>query len=82
DLPLSPVVTLMRMVPSAASGFISTACFSVASAREAGSAAAPVAEKGLLSARVVASTVDALKLDHDPEFAGASANALGVALDL
>ncbi|MBY5741469.1 succinoglycan biosynthesis protein exop [Rhizobium leguminosarum] len=40
------------------------------------------AAKGLLSARVVASTVAALKLDHDPEFAGASANALGVALDL
>ncbi|TBZ80315.1 succinoglycan biosynthesis protein exop [Rhizobium leguminosarum] len=40
------------------------------------------AAKGLLSARMVASTVAALKLDHDPEFAGASANALGVALDL
>ncbi|MBA9031368.1 succinoglycan biosynthesis protein exop [Rhizobium leguminosarum] len=40
------------------------------------------AAKGLLSARAVASTVAALKLDHDPEFAGASANALGVALDL
>ncbi|WP_027685963.1 succinoglycan biosynthesis protein exop [Rhizobium leguminosarum] len=40
------------------------------------------AAKGLLSARSVASTVAALKLDHDPEFAGASANALGVALDL
>lgn len=40
------------------------------------------AAKGLLSARVVASTVAALKLDHDSEFAGASANALGVALDL
>ncbi|ANM09173.1 MULTISPECIES: hypothetical protein [unclassified Rhizobium] len=40
------------------------------------------AAKGLMSARVVASTVAALKLDHDPEFAGASANALGVALDL
>ncbi|MGZ2482165.1 uncharacterized protein involved in exopolysaccharide biosynthesis [Rhizobium pisi] len=40
------------------------------------------AAKGLLSARVVASTVAALKLDRDAEFAGASANALGVALDL
>ncbi|MGR9405332.1 succinoglycan biosynthesis protein exop [Rhizobium leguminosarum] len=40
------------------------------------------AAKGLLSARTVASTVAALKLDHDPEFAGANANALGVALDL
>ncbi|MBX5008550.1 succinoglycan biosynthesis protein exop [Rhizobium lentis] len=40
------------------------------------------AAKGLLSARVVASTVAALKLDRDPEFAGANANALGVALDL
>ncbi|TAV09347.1 succinoglycan biosynthesis protein exop [Rhizobium leguminosarum] len=40
------------------------------------------AAKGLLSARSVASTVAALKLDHDPEFAGANANALGVALDL
>jgi uncharacterized protein involved in exopolysaccharide biosynthesis len=40
------------------------------------------AAKGLLSARAVTSTVAALKLDHDPEFAGASANALGVALDL
>ncbi|MFS2175000.1 succinoglycan biosynthesis protein exop [Rhizobium pisi] len=41
-----------------------------------------VAAKGLLSARVVASTVAALKLDRDAEFAGAGANALGVALDL
>lgn len=40
------------------------------------------AAKGLLSARVVASTVAALKLDHDAEFAGPGANALGVALDL
>lgn len=40
------------------------------------------AAKGLLSARMVASTVAALKLDRDPEFAGTSANALGVALDL
>ncbi|MBX5170713.1 succinoglycan biosynthesis protein exop [Rhizobium sp. NZLR1b] len=41
-----------------------------------------VAAKGLMSARVVASTVAALKLDHDPEFAGPRANAFGVALDL
>ncbi|WP_064681106.1 hypothetical protein [Rhizobium bangladeshense] len=40
------------------------------------------AAKGLLSARMMASTVAALKLDHDPEFAGTRANALGVALDL
>ncbi|WP_064693854.1 mechanosensitive channel MscK [Rhizobium aegyptiacum] len=40
------------------------------------------AAKGLLSARMVASTVAALKLDHDPEFAGSSTNALGVAFDL
>ncbi|MDR9807616.1 succinoglycan biosynthesis protein exop [Rhizobium hidalgonense] len=40
------------------------------------------AAKGLMSARVVASTVAALKLDHDPEFAGRSVDALGVALDL
>ncbi|MGO8148081.1 succinoglycan biosynthesis protein exop, partial [Rhizobium leguminosarum] len=38
--------------------------------------------KGLLSARVVASPVTALQLDHDPEFAGASANALGVVFAL
>ncbi|MBY3596703.1 GumC domain-containing protein [Rhizobium bangladeshense] len=40
------------------------------------------AAKGLLSGRMVASTVAALKLDRDPEFAGSSANALGVAFDL
>ena len=40
------------------------------------------AAKGLLTARMVASTVAALKLDRDPEFAGPGANALGVALDL
>ncbi|EJC82600.1 uncharacterized protein involved in exopolysaccharide biosynthesis [Rhizobium leguminosarum bv. trifolii WSM2297] len=40
------------------------------------------AAKGLMSARVAASTVAALKLDRDPEFAGPGANALGVALDL
>ncbi|OWO93838.1 succinoglycan biosynthesis protein exop [Rhizobium esperanzae] len=40
------------------------------------------AAKGLLSARVVTSTVATLKLDHDPEFVGRGANALGVAFDL
>ncbi|MBP2447381.1 succinoglycan biosynthesis protein exop [Rhizobium leguminosarum] len=40
------------------------------------------AAKGLMSARVIASMVAALKLDHDPEFAGPRANAFGVALDL
>ncbi|MDK4733723.1 succinoglycan biosynthesis protein exop [Rhizobium sp. CNPSo 3490] len=40
------------------------------------------AAKGLLSARVAASTVATLKLDHDPEFVGTGANAFAVALDL
>ncbi|MBX5220745.1 succinoglycan biosynthesis protein exop [Rhizobium sp. NLR9b] len=40
------------------------------------------AAKGLVSARTVASTVAALKLDRDPEFAGSSTNALGIAFDL
>ncbi|ARQ08817.1 exopolysaccharide biosynthesis protein [Rhizobium etli] len=40
------------------------------------------AAKGLLSARVVASTVATLKLDHDPEFVGTGANALAVVFDL
>jgi len=38
--------------------------------------------KRLSSVPVVASAVTALKLDRDPEFAGSSANALGVAFDL
>lgn len=38
--------------------------------------------KKLSSVPVIASAVAALKLDRDPEFAGSSANALGVAFDL
>lgn len=38
--------------------------------------------KRLSSVPVVTSAVTALKLDRDPEFAGSSANALGVAFDL
>lgn len=36
----------------------------------------------LSSAPIIASTVASLKLDHDPEFAGSNANAVGVAYDL
>ncbi|MBW9051717.1 succinoglycan biosynthesis protein exop [Rhizobium mesosinicum] len=38
--------------------------------------------KRLLSVPVITSAVAALKLDRDPEFAGNSANALGIAFDL
>ncbi|ANK84374.1 MULTISPECIES: hypothetical protein [unclassified Rhizobium] len=40
------------------------------------------AAKGLVSARVVASTVATLKLDRDPEFVGTGANAFAVVFDL
>ncbi len=43
--------------------------------------AADTARK-LSSVPVIASAVAALKLDHDPEFAGSSGNAIGVAFDL
>lgn len=39
-------------------------------------------EKTLRSQRLIASTVSALKLDHDPEFSGAATGALNVAADL
>ncbi|XKM40196.1 succinoglycan biosynthesis protein exop [Rhizobium ruizarguesonis] len=69
-MPASPTLYRAEATLAVKSDAVSRAAFTQAAA------------KGLLSARVVASTVAALKLDHDPEFAGASANALGVALDL
>lgn len=50
----------------------------------AGNRAALVGDtvKRLSSVPIITSTVAALKLDRDPEFAGSSANALGVAFDL
>lgn len=69
-MPASPVLYRAEATLAVKSDAASRAAFTQAAA------------KGLLSARVVASTVASLKLDHDPEFAGASANALGVALDL
>ncbi|MBB4479044.1 succinoglycan biosynthesis protein exop [Rhizobium etli] len=69
-LPVSPALYRAETTLSVRTDAASRAAFTQAAA------------KGLLSARVMASTVAALKLDHDPEFAGSSANALGVALDL
>ncbi|PCK88776.1 succinoglycan biosynthesis protein exop [Rhizobium sophoriradicis] len=69
-MPVSPALYRAETTLSVKTDAASRAAFTQAAA------------KGLLSARVMASTVAALKLDHDPEFAGSSANALGVALDL
>ncbi|AJC77969.1 exopolysaccharide biosynthesis protein [Rhizobium etli bv. phaseoli str. IE4803] len=69
-MPVSPALYRAETTLSVKTDAASRAAFTQAAA------------KGLLSARVMASTVAALKLDHDPEFAGSSANALVVALDL
>ncbi|NKL33514.1 succinoglycan biosynthesis protein exop [Rhizobium leguminosarum bv. viciae] len=73
---------LPALLPSSPVLYRAEATLAVKSDAASRAAFTQAAVKGLLSARVVASTVVALKLDHDPEFAGASANALGVALDL
>ncbi|MGO7589158.1 succinoglycan biosynthesis protein exop [Rhizobium leguminosarum] len=73
---------LPALMPASPALYRAEATLAVKSDAASRTAFTQAAAKGLLSARVVASTVAALKLDHDPEFAGASANALGVALDL
>ncbi|TBY05820.1 succinoglycan biosynthesis protein exop [Rhizobium laguerreae] len=73
---------LPALMPASPTLYRAEATLAVKSDAASRTAFTQAAAKGLLSARVVASTVAALKLDHDPEFAGASANALGVALDL
>ncbi|WP_163877526.1 succinoglycan biosynthesis protein exop [Rhizobium laguerreae] len=73
---------LPALTPASPAFYRAEATLAVKSDAASRAAFTQAAAKGLLSARVVASTVAALKLDHDPEFAGASANALGVALDL
>ncbi|MBY5836552.1 succinoglycan biosynthesis protein exop [Rhizobium leguminosarum] len=73
---------LPALMPASTALYRAEATLAVKSDAASRAAFTQAAAKGLLAARVVASTVAALKLDHDPEFAGASANALGVALDL
>ncbi|QHW23163.1 succinoglycan biosynthesis protein exop [Rhizobium leguminosarum bv. viciae 248] len=73
---------LPALMPALPTLYRAEATLAVKSDAASRAAFTQAAAKGLLSARVVASTVAALKLDRDPEFAGASANALGVALDL
>ncbi|NEI56257.1 succinoglycan biosynthesis protein exop [Rhizobium leguminosarum] len=73
---------LPALMPASPALYRAEATLAVKSDAASRAAFTQAAAKGLLSARVVASTVATLKLDHDPEFAGASANALGVALDL
>ncbi|NYT30986.1 succinoglycan biosynthesis protein exop [Rhizobium sp. WYCCWR 11128] len=73
---------LPALMPASPALYRAEATLAVKSDAASRAAFTQAAAKGLLSARVVASTVAALKLDHDREFAGASANALGVALDL
>ncbi|MBY3119245.1 GumC domain-containing protein [Rhizobium laguerreae] len=73
---------LPTLMPASPALYRAEATLAVKSDTASRAAFTQAAAKGLLSARVVASTVATLKLDHDPEFAGASANALGIALDL
>ncbi|MGO6829587.1 succinoglycan biosynthesis protein exop [Rhizobium ruizarguesonis] len=73
---------LPALMPASPALYRAEATLAVKSDAASRAAFTQAAAKGLLSARMVASTVAALRLDHDPEFAGASANALGVALDL
>ncbi|WP_017967060.1 succinoglycan biosynthesis protein ExoP [Rhizobium leguminosarum] len=73
---------LPALMPASPALYRAEATLAVKSDAASRAAFTQAAAKGLLSARMVASTVAALKLDRDPEFAGTSANALGVALDL
>ncbi|CAN7184126.1 succinoglycan biosynthesis protein exop [Rhizobium leguminosarum] len=73
---------LPALMPASPALYRAEATLAVKSDAASRAAFTQAAAKGLLSARMVASTVVALKLDRDPEFAGTSANALGVALDL
>ncbi|MBY5410063.1 succinoglycan biosynthesis protein exop [Rhizobium leguminosarum] len=73
---------LPALMPASPALYRAEATLAVKSDAASRAAFTQAAAKGLRSARVLASTVAALKLDHDPEFAGTSANALGVALDL
>ncbi|WP_049733060.1 succinoglycan biosynthesis protein exop [Rhizobium ecuadorense] len=73
---------LPALMPASPTLYRAEATFAVKTDAASRAAFTQAAAKGLMSARVVASTVAALKLDHDPEFAGPRANALGVALDL
>ncbi|MDF0695257.1 succinoglycan biosynthesis protein exop [Rhizobium sp. MC63] len=73
---------LPALMPVSPALYRAETTFSVRTDAASRAAFTQAAAKGLLSARMMASTVAALKLDHDPEFAGSSANALGVALDL
>ncbi|NNH56755.1 succinoglycan biosynthesis protein exop [Rhizobium laguerreae] len=73
---------LPALTPASPALYRAEATLAVKSDAASRAAFTQAAAKGLLSARMVASTVAALKLDRDPEFAGTSANALGVALDL
>ncbi|MGO6906499.1 succinoglycan biosynthesis protein exop, partial [Rhizobium ruizarguesonis] len=73
---------LPALMPALPALYRAEATLAVKSDAASRAAFTQAAAKGLLSARMVASTVAALRLDHDPEFAGARANALGVALDL
>ncbi|MBY5359399.1 succinoglycan biosynthesis protein exop [Rhizobium leguminosarum] len=73
---------LPALMPASPALYRAEATLAVKSDAASRAAFTQAAAKGLRSARVLASTVAALKLDHDPEFAGTSASALGVALDL
>lgn len=73
---------LPPLMPSSPTRYSAETMLAVKADAASRAAVTQAAAKRLSSAPLVASTVAALKLDHDPEFAGASANALGVALDL
>lgn len=73
---------LPALMPSSSALFRAETMLAVKADSASRAAYTQAAAKRLSSAPLVASTVAALKLDHDPEFVGASANALGVALDL
>lgn len=70
------------LMPAAPSRYSAETILAVRADAGARAAATETTAKKLLSARAIASTVAALKLDRDPEFSGDGANALGVALDL
>jgi uncharacterized protein involved in exopolysaccharide biosynthesis len=70
------------LIPVEPSGYRAQGVLTVDGAPDARPALVNAAKNALLSPRTIAGTVSALKLDHDPAFAGAGTGAFNIAVDL
>jgi uncharacterized protein involved in exopolysaccharide biosynthesis len=70
------------LIPTEPSRYRAQGVLAVAGAPDARPALVGAAKDALLSPRTIAGAVSALKLDHDPAFAGADAGAFNLAVDL